>query len=132
MSVIRWIKEAYDRTKPFHFIPDCFKTQGMCIKVVQEDPWWLKDIPGKFKTQEIYDKAVRGDPHYLSVIPDHFKTQEMCKEAVQRKLYTLRYVPDHFKTQKMCKEVVRGSAMCKEKIIHPKVCPRSSEDSRDV
>ena len=50
---------------PFHFTPDCFKTQGKCIKVVEEDQWWLKDVPDKFKTQEICDKEVHGDPRYL-------------------------------------------------------------------
>ena len=50
----------------------------MCIKVVEENPWRLKDVPGKFKTQEIYDKAACGDPCYLEFILAHFKTQEMC------------------------------------------------------
>ena len=36
MYVIRWIKEAYDLTMPFYFIPDCFKTRGLCIKVVKK------------------------------------------------------------------------------------------------
>ena len=55
MSVICWIKEAYDRTMPFPFIPDCFKTQ---------DPWWLKDVPDNVKTQKIFEKAVRSDPNH--------------------------------------------------------------------
>ena len=61
MSVIRWIKEVYDRSMSFDFIPNCFKTQGMCIKAVQEYPSLLKDVPGKYKTQEIYDKVARAD-----------------------------------------------------------------------
>ena len=68
MSVIRWIKEVYDRSTLFHFIPDCFKTQGMCIKAVEENPRWLQDVPGKFKTQEIYE--------------------EMCKKAVEKVLWS--------------------------------------------
>ena len=84
MSVIRRSKNAYDRLS-FHFIPDCFKTQRMCIKVVEEDPWWLKDVPDKFKTQEIYDKAVRGDPRYLELIPVHFKTQQMYIKALKKR-----------------------------------------------
>ena len=48
------------RTMPnaFHRIPDLFKTQEMCIKVVKKYAWQL---------------------YY---VPDHFKTQEMCNEVV--------------------------------------------------
>ena len=130
MSVIRWIKETYDRAVPFHFIPHCFKFQGMCIKIVEENPWQLKDVPDKFKTQEIYDQAVRGHPSYLKFIPDHFTTQEIrertiqinpwqlndvpgrfkiqeiCNEAVHREPCTLGYVSDNLKTQGMCKKTV--------------------------
>ena len=37
MSVIRWIKETYDQTMLFWFIPDCFKTQGMCERAVEKN-----------------------------------------------------------------------------------------------
>ena len=84
MSFIRWIKEAYDRTMPFHFIPDCFKTQWICIKVAKKDPWWLKDVPDKFKTQEIHEKAVRSDPKHLRFTPIHFKTEAMCNEPLKK------------------------------------------------
>ena len=38
---------------------DPFKTQGMFIKAVEEDPWQLKDAPDHFKSQEMCSKAVR-------------------------------------------------------------------------
>ena len=92
--------------RPFYdaalYLRDCFKTQGMCIRIVEENPRWLKDVPDNYKTQEIYDKAVRRDPRYLEFIPDHFKTKEMCEKAVQEDPYQLRCVPDHLKTQEMC------------------------------
>ena len=62
MSVIRWIKEAYERTIPFYFIPDCFKTQGMCIKVVKKKKRWM-----------------------LAPVPDYFKMREMCNDVVQKR-----------------------------------------------
>ena len=87
MSVIRWIKKAYDRLMSFHFIPDCFKTQGTCIKAAEEDSWWLKDVPDKFKTWSI-----------LEFIPVNFKTQETYIKAVEENPWMLRCVPDHLKT----------------------------------
>ena len=74
----------------------------MCIKVVKENPWWLKDVPDKFKTQEIYDKEVRRDPRYLEFIPDLFKKQEMCIKVVEEDSYQLWCIPDHLKSQAMC------------------------------
>ena len=35
-----------------------FKTQEMCIKAVEKDPWHLYYVPDPFKTQKIYDDAV--------------------------------------------------------------------------
>ena len=90
---------------PFHFIPDYFKTKGMCIKVVKEDPWRLNDVPGKFKTQEIFDKAVLSNSRHLEYISDYFKTQEMCIKAVEVDTFFLRFAPDHLKTQEMFKSV---------------------------
>ena len=44
------------------FIPDCFKTQEMCIEALEVGLWQLKDIPDHFKTQDICDDAVRRSP----------------------------------------------------------------------
>ena len=76
---------------PFHFTPDCFKTQGKCIK---------------FKTQEIYDKTVRGDPRYLEFISVDFKTQKMCIKAIEKVPWMLWCVPDHLNTRGMCEKGV--------------------------
>ena len=61
----------------FFFVPDRFKTQEMCEKVVKESPWHLKHVP------------------------DHLKIQEMCKEVVDQRLYLLQHVPDWFVTQQV-------------------------------
>ena len=31
------------------FVPDCFKTEGMCIRAVEADPWQLHVIPNRFE-----------------------------------------------------------------------------------
>ena len=123
MSVICFIKEAYDCTMPFYFILDCFKTQGICIKVVRKKPWMLEAVPDYFKTREMCNDVVEKVPWALRYVPDCFKTQEMCaimllkknharwcmsltvlkhKKCVMmqwRKDFFLRDVPDWFVTQ---------------------------------
>ena len=50
-------------------IPDHFKTQEMCIKAAEVDPWQVDYIPDHFKTQEMCDKAVREVPFSLQYVP---------------------------------------------------------------
>ena len=42
--------------------PDQYKTQEMCIKVVEESPYTLARVSDRFKTQEMCDKAVAFNP----------------------------------------------------------------------
>ena len=54
---------------PLRFItPDYPKTQGVCKRVVEKDPWQLKDVPDHFKTQEMCNKAVRRRPGGLKFV----------------------------------------------------------------
>ena len=85
-SVIRWIKEIPNRfTMQFFLVPDCFKTQRMCIKAVEEDPSSLRHVPDHLKTQEMSNEVVRIKPFLLAYVPDHLTTQEMCSQAVEKK-----------------------------------------------
>ena len=98
------------KSKQLFLIPDRFKTQGMCIKGVEVDPWQLYNVPDHFKTQEMCDKAVREDAFSLQHLPDCFVRQGQVKiwndyydKAVARNPYTLRFVPDWFLTQQQAK-----------------------------
>ena len=82
---MRWIKETPNRfTMQFFLITDCFKTQGMCIKAVEEGPSNLGYVPDCLKTQEMCNEVVRIKPVLLVYVPDRLKTQEMCSEAVEK------------------------------------------------
>ena len=107
MSVIRWVKEAYDRTMPFCFIPDFLKTQGMCIKAAKKNPWMLEVVPDYFKMQEMCNDVVKKRPWQLKYVPDYFKTQEICNDVVETVSWALEYVPDRLKTQKICDDAAR-------------------------
>ena len=60
----------------FHCIPDRFKTEEMCNKSPEVDPWQLKDVPDHFKTQEMPDKVVRDQLFSLQFVPDVSVTQQ--------------------------------------------------------
>ena len=42
---------------PLAYVPDHFKTQGMCIKAVEVDPCTLTLVPDQFKTQKMCKKS---------------------------------------------------------------------------
>ena len=48
----------------------------MRIKVLEKDPWLLKDVPDHFKTQVICDKAVEDHFSSLQYVLHWFVTQE--------------------------------------------------------
>ena len=54
----------------FDPVPDWYKTQEMCGKVVSEDPFMLIYCSGRYKTQKMCDEAVSEDPFMLIYCPD--------------------------------------------------------------
>ena len=86
--VVGWVvQEAYNRevlkkSCSLEFIPDMFKTQGMC------------------------DEAVRREPYSLRHAPDCLKNEKMCIEAVKNKLSMMFFIPDHLMTEEMCNTIV--------------------------
>ena len=43
------------------FIPNHFKTQGVCDEAMRKIPWMLRYVPDKYKTQGMCIKAVKED-----------------------------------------------------------------------
>ena len=60
----------------FLLLPDCFKTQEMCDKALEVDPWSLYDVPDLLKTQQMCGKAVKDDLSSLQFVPDWFFAQQ--------------------------------------------------------
>ena len=63
----------------------------------------LKYIPGYFKTEKMCIEVVEKEAEILQQVPDHFKTREMCKRAIEADLYTLVFRPGWFVTQEQIK-----------------------------
>ena len=50
-------------------------------------------FPDRFKTQEMCIKAIEVDPYTLKFVPAHLRTNEMCKRVVEKYLHPMRDVP---------------------------------------
>ena len=61
---------------PSAYVPNHFKTQGMCIKAVEADACTLKLVPDQYKTQKMCDDAKRKRPWLLNYVPDWFITKQ--------------------------------------------------------
>ena len=54
----------------FDSVPDQYKTQEMCDKVVSEDPLMLKYDINRYKVHEMWNKAVDANLLTLRFIPE--------------------------------------------------------------
>ena len=50
-------------------------------------------IPDRYKTQEMCDRVVSEDPYLIVYCPDKHITQRMCDEAVDDSLAALKLIP---------------------------------------
>ena len=57
-------------------------------------------VPDQYKIQEMCDKIVSDHPFKLKYCHDRYKTQEMCNKAIDDFLPALKFVPDWFITSK--------------------------------
>ena len=69
------------------YVPDQYKTQEICDKVVEEVSWLLKYVPDNFKKQKMCNKAVKEGPWLQRYVPDNFKKQKM--KAVKKNSHKL-------------------------------------------
>ena len=60
-------------------------------------------IPDRYKTQEMCDRIISDDSFSLRYVPHQYKTQQMCDKALDHCLAALKFVPDWSVTSKMIK-----------------------------
>ena len=53
-------KAVEDKPEALEFVPDHFKSLGMCERAVEssKDPWQVNDVPDHFKTEKMCERAV--------------------------------------------------------------------------
>ena len=64
-------------------MPDHLKTQGMCEKAVEEDPYQLDDFPDHLKTQEMCEKAVENESETLEMSLITSRPKRCVKELLK-------------------------------------------------
>ena len=62
------------------FVPNCYKTQQMCERVVSKNRFMLIQCPNRYKTQKMRDKAVDNYLAALKFIPDWFVTRKRLEK----------------------------------------------------
>ena len=75
---------------------------------IEKNHWCLKYVPGHFKTEKMCKKVVEDDPYTLEFVPDHLN-MKMCNKAVRIEPPSLVYIPYHFKTQDICDKTVKDN-----------------------
>ena len=72
-------------------------------ETIEMDYSWFKDIPEHFKTQEMCDRVVEiGLTWVFDFVPEQFRTRALCVKAVERNIRYFDTIQDKFKTQEMC------------------------------
>ena len=87
-------------------LPECSKTQEMCIKAVHRCFFVFDSIPDQYRTREICDLVASLYPSLIVYCPDKYITQKMCDEAADDYLTALKLIPDWFVTNKIIKKLV--------------------------
>ena len=65
----------------------------MCHKVVEENPYLIKDVPDELKTQDMCEQVVENDPYLIQHVPDRLKPK-ICVIKLLKKI-SYRICPDH-------------------------------------
>ena len=100
------------------FVLDCYKSQQMCNKAVNNYPHALRFVPDCCMTQKMRDKAVNTHPSTIQSDSECYKTQEilidvfLCLIWIFSKdtcLILIVYCLDRYKSQRTCDEAVDDS-----------------------
>ncbi|GAB6119098.1 DUF4116 domain-containing protein [Dysgonomonas termitidis] len=89
----------------FKFVPDNLKTEGLCLKAIQETGAFgevFDYIPEHLRTKKIYKLAVETNETALKWVPEKKRSYQMCLSAVERDGYQLEFVPERKKTKQIC------------------------------
>ena len=87
-------------------VPDCYKSQEICNKVVDNYPHALEFDPECYKTQKICNKAADTHPPTIKIVAECYKNQEMCCTAVHICCFVFASIPDQCKSQELCETIV--------------------------
>ena len=77
------------------YVPDQYKTQEMCDKVVKENPWMLEHVPDQFVTQKMCNEAVKKSPCALWWYKG-YEQRKAQKAKIKEELMSVAWHPDRW------------------------------------
>ena len=127
----RGLEDALENKK--YLLGDCYKSQEICNKAVENYSHALEYVPQCFMTENVCDKAVDLYPSTIKFVPECFMIQEMCDEAVNKCIFVFHSTPDQYKTQEMCDRVVSEDPFlivyCSDTYKTQRMCNQANDDS---
>lgn len=85
--------------KIFNQIPNIFKDEYVCNKLIENSSNWFPYVPENFKTESLCEKAVKKNGIIIHYVPDVFKTMKMCKSAIKQDGRAVKFVPPEIQTE---------------------------------
>ena len=110
------IKVVDNYVHALEFNPNCCKTEKMCNKAVNTNPFTIRFVLDQNKTQEMSNKSVNPCFSVFHSVLGQYKAQKMCDRAVYENPYIPIYFPNRYKTQKYCDEDA-GNCLAASKFI---------------
>jgi len=90
--------------RAFRFIPDEYKTMGMCEKAVDYYGPYIEYVPRIFMSEELCLRALKYGYDTLKSIPDMYVNKEMCLEAFKyagKSLFKFKHIPEIFRDREV-------------------------------
>jgi hypothetical protein len=90
------VYEAFIKQNPhmFEIVPNHFKTEDMCLEVVQKNGCLIRHVPEKLKTSDVCSAAFKEYPYAFQHFPESMKTVEMCWQVFNTNKLMKIYIPE--------------------------------------
>ena len=61
----------------------------MCTNAVKKFPFVIRYVPDQYKTQEMCDKVIIENYRTLKYVPDYYNNQNVCDKVVDNYVHVL-------------------------------------------
>ena len=100
-----WDEILDDDLRMFKFVPERFKTQEMCQKTVEKDPWMLDYTPDKFVNTDLIKIWQRNVSIWCIILGfgynnrewhDRYIKRKAWKKNIKKELIPITWHPDRY------------------------------------
>lgn len=87
-----WHKKTAENYRNLKRVPDMYKTEELCLRVLQNSFYALPFVPEKYITTALCNQLVAKDGFALRAIPEQFISEELCMLAASKGTM-LQFIP---------------------------------------